>query len=148
MPVPASRPPSQLSVLVIEDEPSRLDPLLQKLGGTPDWSLQLQSASTGEQALQKLKTLAFDLVFLDLALKEAPGLIFLDKLRQLHPKTAVVVTTPGGSEQDAVAAMKKGALDYLPFVELLRSIPPSSSGASTRPATSSTRTWSCASSTR
>lgn len=119
----APRPPSQLSVLVIEDEPARLDTLLAKLQAAPGWSLQLQTAQTGEQALQRLKALAFDLVFLDLALKEAPGLLFLDKLRQLHPKSAVVVTTPSGTEQDAVAAMKKGALDYVPFSELLRADP-------------------------
>ncbi|UPT76152.1 MAG: ATP-binding protein [Elusimicrobiota bacterium] len=34
-------------------------------------------------------------------------------MRQHHPKTAVVMTTAAGNEQVAVAAMKKGAMDYI-----------------------------------
>ena len=72
-----------------------------------------RTASDGEEALGKLKRTSFDLVFLDYRLPPSDGLEILDKIRQHHPKTAVVMTTAAGSEQLAVAAMKMGAMDYL-----------------------------------
>lgn len=55
-----------------------------------------------------------DLVLLDMRLPDGSGLDFLAKLRKgPHRDTAVVVLTAFGALEDAVAAMKHGALDYL-----------------------------------
>ncbi len=101
------------SVLVVDDEADARAILrgeLEKLQGV---SLKVATAVDGEEALNKLKDLPFDLVFLDYRLPPTDGLDILEKIRQHHPKTAVVMTTAAGNEQVAVSAMKKGAMDYI-----------------------------------
>ncbi|MBI5247249.1 MAG: response regulator [Elusimicrobia bacterium] len=101
------------SVLVVDDEPdarSILKGELEKLSGV---TLKVSTAGDGDEALNKLKETPYDLVFLDYRLPPTDGLDILEKIRQHHPKTAVVMTTAAGSEQVAVAAMKKGAMDYI-----------------------------------
>jgi signal transduction histidine kinase len=108
-------PPSELafSVLVVDDEPDARALLRAELEKVPGVSLKVGVAGTGDEALNKLKDSPYDLVFLDYRLPPTNGLDILEKIRQHHPKTAVVMTTAAGSEQVAVAAMKKGAMDYI-----------------------------------
>lgn len=101
------------SILIVDDEPDARTILKARLADIPNVSLTLDTASDGEEALGKLQEKPCDLVFLDYRLPTSDGLHILDKIRQFHPKTAVVMTTAAGSEQIAVSAMKKGAMDYL-----------------------------------
>jgi len=104
---------STFSILVVDDETDARTILKANLEKVPHVGLRVDTACDGEEALLKLKETSFDLVFLDYRLPPSDGLEILDKIRQHHPKTAVVITTAAGSEQIAVAAMKKGAMDYL-----------------------------------
>ena len=100
------------NILIVDDELDQRTLLkgeLEKLAGV---TLRVDSAADGDEALNKLKDRAFDLVFLDYRLPPTDGLDILDRIRQHHPKTAVVMTTAAGSEEVAVAAMKRGAIDY------------------------------------
>ncbi len=106
------------AILVVDDEPTNRNMLKFQLEDIPNWKIFVDIAVDGEQALQKLKGLIFDLVFLDYRLPPSNGLEILDKIRQHHPTTAVVLTTASGSEQIAVSAMKKGAMDYLTHGDL------------------------------
>ncbi|OGR97316.1 MAG: hypothetical protein A2V88_01250, partial [Elusimicrobia bacterium RBG_16_66_12] len=110
MPAPAG---TAFSILIVDDEVDARTTLKSHLEKVPHVDLRVETASDGEEALGKLKETSFDLVFLDYRLPPSDGLEILDKIRQHHPKTAVVMTTAAGSEQIAVAAMKKGAMDYL-----------------------------------
>mgnify|MGYP001558881236 CR=1 FL=1 len=101
------------SVLVVDDEPDARTILRSELEKLPGVRLKVSTAGDGDEALGKLKETPFDLVFLDYRLPPTDGLDILEKIRQHHPKTAVVMTTAAGSEQVAVAAMKKGAMDYI-----------------------------------
>ena len=101
------------SVLVVDDEADARTILRGELEKLPGVSLKVQTAADGDEALDKLKETPFDLVFLDYRLPPTNGLDILEKIRQHHPKTAVVMTTAAGSEQVAVSAMKKGAMDYI-----------------------------------
>lgn len=108
----------EISVLVVDDDAGHQRRLVERLAGLAGWKARVQAESTAEGALATLKALSLDLVFLDLSLPDASGLSALERLRQLHPKTAVVAVTPQASGPQAVAAMKKGALDYLSQAEL------------------------------
>lgn len=112
--------PSQdpFSVLIIDDEPDNRTLLRGRLKAVTDFRLEIEDASDGDEALKKLATGNYDLAFLDYRLPPSNGLEILDKMRQLHPKVAVVMTTAAGSEQIAVSAMKKGAIDYLTHKDL------------------------------
>ncbi len=101
------------SILIVDDEKDQRDLLAAQLQKLPGVQLKLDTAEDGDKALEKLKETAFDLVFLDYRLPPTDGLDILDRIRQHHPKTAVLMTTAVGSEQVAVSAMKKGAIDYL-----------------------------------
>jgi DNA-binding NtrC family response regulator len=54
-----------------------------------------------------------DVVLLDMRLPDGSGLDLLDELASAEPKRAIVVITAFGAIDDAVAAMKRGAIDYL-----------------------------------
>ena len=53
------------------------------------------------------------LVLTDLRLPEGDGFGVLRAAKELDPELPVIVMTAYGSIQDAVAAMKEGALDFL-----------------------------------
>jgi len=84
-----------------------------------------ETADSGQIALLKLQEDAYDLAFLDLRLGDEDGLAILEQIKRQHSKLPVVVFTAYASVASAVAAMQRGAFDYLekPFTpEHLRQI--------------------------
>jgi DNA-binding NtrC family response regulator len=75
---------------------------------------EVETADSGEQALDRFKTDFFDVVITDLSMKGMDGLELLKRIRELEPNTAVLMITAYGSQRIAVDAMKAGAEDYLP----------------------------------
>ena len=97
---------TSFSILIVDDEMDARTFLKDRLDEIPNVDLSVDSACDGEEALNKVKGTSYDLIFLDYRLPPSDGLDILDKIRQHHPKTAVVMMTASGSEQIAVAAMK------------------------------------------
>jgi two-component system, NtrC family, response regulator AlgB len=84
-----------------------------------------ETADSGQIAILKLQEDAYDLAFLDLRLGDEDGLEVLEQIKRQHSKLPVVVFTAYATVASAVAAMQKGAFDYLekPFTpEHLRQI--------------------------
>jgi len=75
---------------------------------------EVETADSGEQALEKFKAGFFDVVITDLSMKGMDGLQLLKRIRELEPNTAVLMITAYGTQRIAVDAMKAGAEDYLP----------------------------------
>jgi two-component system, NtrC family, response regulator AtoC len=75
---------------------------------------EVETADSGEQALEKFKAGFFDVVITDLSMKGMDGLQLLRRIRELEPNTAVLMITAYGTQRIAVEAMKAGAEDYLP----------------------------------
>jgi NtrC-family two-component system response regulator AlgB len=111
-----------MRVLIIDDEKSirsSTSAALRAEGHYPD------IADSSMVALLKLQEEAYDLAFLDLRLGDEDGLEVLQELKRLQANLRVVVFTAYASVASAVAAMQKGAFDYLekPFTpEQLRQI--------------------------
>ncbi|HEY0794097.1 MAG TPA: sigma-54 dependent transcriptional regulator [Chthoniobacterales bacterium] len=83
------------------------------------------TADSGTVALLKVQEEAYDLAFLDLRLGDADGLEILTQLKRQSPQLAVVVFTAYATIASAVAAIQRGATDYLekPFsLEHLRQV--------------------------
>lgn len=114
----AAAQPLAVLIIGVEDDNQRL--LKKQLMDAAEWSLTLESAADEDAALQKLQEAVYDLIFLDSLLPGTDGLETLSKIRQRHEKIAVVMITSRGDEHTAVAAMKKGAMDYLAHHELQR----------------------------
>jgi len=98
-------------VLIVDDEKGMrlaLRSLLAKEG------YEVDTAESGEEALQRIEPGSFHVVITDLSLKDTDGMAVLEHARRVDPDAAVVMITAYGSEKIAVAAMKNGAADYLP----------------------------------
>jgi DNA-binding NtrC family response regulator len=65
------------------------------------------------EAMRELRQSQSDLILSDLRLPEGDGLGVLRAAKELDPEIPVIVMTAYGSIEDAVAAMKEGALDFL-----------------------------------
>jgi DNA-binding NtrC family response regulator len=75
---------------------------------------EVEEASNGNLAIQRLHETSVDVVVSDLRMGGADGLDVLRTTRSLHPTTAVILMTAFGSVHTAVEAMKIGAFDYVP----------------------------------
>ena len=75
---------------------------------------EVEEASNGNLAIQRLHETSVDVVVSDLRMGGADGLDVLRTTRSLHPTAAVILMTAFGSVHTAVEAMKIGAFDYVP----------------------------------
>jgi Nif-specific regulatory protein len=74
---------------------------------------EVDEASNGNAAIERLHDSYFDVVLSDLKMGGSDGLDVLRTTRALHPTTAVILMTAFGSVTTAVEAMKAGAFDYV-----------------------------------
>lgn len=98
-------------VLIVDDERAML---LALKGLLTKEGYEVESVSSGEEALVRIETGNFHLVITDLSMKGVGGMQVLEHARKLDPDLAVIMITAYGSEKLAVQAMKLGAADYLP----------------------------------
>ena len=75
---------------------------------------EVETAESGEEALDKVKAGLFHVIITDLSMKGMSGLELLKQVRELDPACAVLMITAFGTQRIAVEAMKAGAEDYLP----------------------------------
>jgi DNA-binding NtrC family response regulator len=97
-----------LTTLVIEDDVASGEALAQYLR-TQD--LQAHTVPTLKQARELLARQRFDLVLLDVRLPDGNG---TDLLQELENVTDVVMVSGESTLDDAIAALRRGALDFLP----------------------------------
>jgi two-component system response regulator HydG len=97
-------------ILVTDDELSMRESLAAWLskGG-----YAVETAASGEEALEALEARPFDLMLLDVKMPGLDGLAVLERVRERHPDLQVIMITAYGSIETAVQAMKQGARDYL-----------------------------------
>ena len=97
-------------VLVVDDEADIRELLvltLMRMG------VEAETASTCAEAYARLEERAFDLCLTDMRLPDGDGLAVLQHIAERHGNTPVAVITAYGSTDNAVAALKAGAFDYL-----------------------------------
>ncbi len=99
------------SILVVDDERAIGIAVQRLLTGR---GYEVDTALSGEEALERLGRRAYHLVITDLNLRGTTGMDVLRAVKQRNPETAVVMITAYGSERIAVEAMKAGAADYVP----------------------------------
>jgi two-component system, NtrC family, response regulator AtoC len=74
---------------------------------------EVDEASNGNAAIEKLHASYFDVVVSDLKMGGSNGLDVLKTAKALHPSTSVILMTAFGSVNTAVEAMKHAAFDYV-----------------------------------
>lgn len=98
------------NVLIIDDEDSLRFTLTRVLRAT---GCQVSSAAAGQEALQMISNVHYDLVYLDIHLPGINGLEILHSIRQSNPELPVILFTGHASLQSALEAIRLGATDYL-----------------------------------
>jgi DNA-binding NtrC family response regulator len=99
-----------VKILLVDDDVSLrrvLEYNLQEEG------YDVQSASSGEEALQLFGQSRSDLVITDMKMPGMDGLMLLNSIKEQWPETVVVIITAFGTIDVAVEAMKAGAFDYI-----------------------------------
>jgi DNA-binding NtrC family response regulator len=111
------------TILIAEDETLLRQILTRLLEGE---GYRVVTAATGRGALDCFAAEHVDLVLTDIRMPEIEGIELLDRLKSIDPDSLVIVMTAFSSVDSAVAALRKGAYDYIvkPFIndDLLQSI--------------------------
>jgi NarL family two-component system response regulator LiaR len=101
-----------IRVLVVDDHAVVRQGLRFLLAQEPDVEVVGESAD-GSHALVDVRSLAPDVVLLDLMMPPPDGLEVLDSLGRDHPSVGVVVLTSSADDDVVVRALRAGALSYL-----------------------------------
>ena len=110
-------------VLVVDDEKTLRHFLRLNL---QEQGYQVAEAPDGKTALHLIDQQPFEVALVDLRLTDMDGLEIVRHLRQVAPRTSVIILTAYATVDSAIEALRQGAHDYLtkPFdtSELLTSV--------------------------
>lgn len=97
-------------VLVVDDD---ADLRLSVSSALSSSHYEVEQASDGEEAINKVKSSGFDLVLLDVNMPKVTGIEALKEIKSYDPSIIVIMLTAFSNVSDAVAATKEGAYNYL-----------------------------------
>jgi DNA-binding NtrC family response regulator len=98
------------SVLIIDDEDIMreiLETLLSREG------YQVRTAPSGEDGVELARELPFDAAVVDVMMPGLDGIATLEELKKIDDELPVIMITAFASIENAIAAMKRGAFDYI-----------------------------------
>ena len=102
-----------MRLLLVEDNPADARLLREVLAEVPNLACEVSHAARLSEAVTLLRAAAVDVILLDLSLPDSQG---LDTVRAVHAEagpTPIVVLTGLDDEATGVAAVRKGAQDFL-----------------------------------
>ena len=95
---------------IVDDEPIIHEVLSQLLTSE---GYEVELSSSGEEALQKHSSQAYDAILLDLLMPGLDGIEVLKGIKKMDPQAVIIIITAYASVESAIAAMKMGAYDYI-----------------------------------
>src|SRR5205085_1508898 len=98
------------AILVIDDEEIMreiLETLLTREGH------QVRLAATAAEGLELIRSMPFDAAIVDVMMPGMDGVTALDELKKIDDDLPVLMITAFASVENAIAAMKRGAFDYI-----------------------------------
>ncbi|MGD2185886.1 MAG: sigma-54 dependent transcriptional regulator [Desulfobacterales bacterium] len=98
------------TVLVVDDDQAHRTMLNTLISG---WGYTVSEADDGSTAVEKVRKTSFDLVLMDVRMVKVSGLEALETIKSYNPAIPVIIMTAYSSVENAVAALKQGAHDYL-----------------------------------
>ncbi len=101
-----------IRVLIADDHAVVRQGLKQILGETPDMTV-VGEATTGLEALEKARAVAWDVMVLDISMPGRSGLDLLKDLRAEKSDRPVLILSMHAEDQFAVRLLKAGAAGYL-----------------------------------
>ncbi|MGB7296484.1 MAG: sigma-54 dependent transcriptional regulator [Candidatus Aminicenantales bacterium] len=98
------------TIHVVDDEPIIHEVLSQLLTAE---GFEVELSSSGEEALDKSSSQAYDVTLLDLLMPGLGGIEVLKNIKKIDPQAVIIIITAYASVETAIAAMKMGAYDYI-----------------------------------
>ncbi len=98
-------------LLIVEDDISVRDVLREIFKKE---SFIVDETDKGSEAMDRVSSVSYDLVIIDLVLPDADGLDILSWIRKKTPKTKIIMISAFGTIEVAVNAIKKGADNFIP----------------------------------
>jgi DNA-binding NtrC family response regulator len=102
--------PTPATVLVVEDDPDLRATIVESLEASGFAAAQAADAA---DAIDRLQGFAYDGLVVDLKLPDADGMTVLDEALARYPLIRAVVITGFGGVEEAVTAIRRGAVDFL-----------------------------------
>ncbi len=99
-----------MRILVVEDEPSLRDALVDLLGAAGH---EVDAVEDGTKAVESGSAPEVDLALLDLMLPGLDGIEVCRRLRLARPDMGILILTARDGEEDKVAGLAAGADDYV-----------------------------------
>ena len=97
-------------ILIVDDEPAILTLLQYNLEAE---HYQVETATDGQEALDKVRSEPFDFIILDLMLPSLSGLDVTRKIREEKIQTPIMILTAKDNETDKIVGLELGADDYV-----------------------------------
>jgi len=97
-------------IMIVDDEESFTNSLAERLELR---EFDVTVSFSGNDALEKIKKLNFDVIILDVAMPGIDGIEALREIKKIKPLTEVIMLTGHATVETAIEGMKLGATDYL-----------------------------------
>ncbi|NJD37948.1 MAG: sigma-54-dependent Fis family transcriptional regulator [Geobacter sp.] len=98
-------------ILFVDDEPAYCRIFSKRISADPRF--QVETASSGPEALERLQRFPADIVITDLSMPLMDGIELLTEIKSRYPQIFILILTSDDSTAQVVKAMKAGAYDYL-----------------------------------
>ena len=97
-------------LLLVDDEEEFLEIFAMRLGAR---GLDVETATSGEMALEKAKEATFDVAVVDLSMPGIDGVETLERLRKIDPELPVILLTGHVTTGRGKEAVELGAVDFV-----------------------------------
>ncbi len=108
--VPATRVTGRGSILVIDDEEIMRE-ILEAVLTHEGYVVRM--AANAAEGLELIRSIPFDAAIVDMMMPGMDGISTLDELKKIDDDLPVLMITAFASVENAIAAMKRGAYDYI-----------------------------------
>lgn len=102
--------PARKKILIVDDDDAHRMMLKATLSAD---GYQIEEADDGDEAIRMVGEGFYDLIMLDLKMKNIHGIQALQQIKKISPAIPVLIMTAYASVQTAVEGLKLGAFDYL-----------------------------------
>ena len=97
-------------ILIADDETFVLKVLKDRF---THWGFVVETASDGEETLEKITSFKPQLLILDLKMPKLNGIEVLKQTRVRHPHISILILTASPSKSTFKTCLKSGAVDYI-----------------------------------
>lgn len=117
----------KMKLLIVDDEQALCKVLADRLNVL--YGIEPDSCNSGAEALRIIQERDYDVVVLDIEMPGMDGMETLKRIKELRPKTQVVMFTGHGSEDRRILSETLGAFNYVDKIDGVSKLAPMIEGA-------------------